>query len=120
MTAHEFVIGETAAVWQRNYDAGTIAKVTVERDTKLYWIADGRRFRKSDGIEPGSNSNWDRGKYLLPLSDPKVIAASVAARKSATYSRLCAAQDELSRDRENPAAIEALRSALDKYAETIK
>lgn len=120
MTAHEFDIGEAAAIWQSSYGDGVIVKATVERDTKLYWIADGRRFRKSDGIEPGSNSGWARGKYLLPLSDPKVIAASVAARKSNAYSELCMAQNDLSRDRENPEAIEALRSALDRYADALK
>lgn len=117
---HQFVIGETAAIWQSNYEEGTIHKVTIERDTKLYWVADGRKFRKSDGVEPGSNSGWSRARYLLPVSDPKVIRASIAARKSAAYGGFIKASEELRGDRENPERIQAVRSALDAYEKALQ
>lgn len=120
MVEHQFVIGQSAAVWQSGYGDGAIHKVTIERDTKLYWVADGRKFRKSDGVEPGSNSGWSRARYLLPLSDPKVIRASIAARKSAAYGAVIRASEELRADRENPERIQAVRSALDAYEKALQ
>lgn len=120
MTAHSFVIGEPAAIYMHDYSEGRVHRVTVERDTKLYWIADGRKFRKSDGLEPGSTSNWGRGKYLLPLKDPKVIQALTAARKSAAFSEFADAYRELAKARESFDAIKAVRVALDAYAATIE
>lgn len=120
MAAREFVIGEPAVVWHSSYGGGTIRKVTVERDTKLYWVADGRKFRKSDGIEPGSNSGWSRANYLLPMTDDRVVRASISARKPAAYAAVSAAFDGLARDRENPSRIQAARAALDAYEESLK
>ena len=115
----DFAIGERVAIYQHDYTDGRFIQATVERDTKLYWIADGRKFRKSDGMEPGSNSNWNRGQYLLHLSDPKVIKAAATARKSAAYGQVLKAQNELAKDRENLEAIEALKATLDTYADTL-
>jgi hypothetical protein len=119
MTAHEFVIGERSAIWQSDYGEGIVSLTTVERDTKLYWVAGGRKFRKSDGIEPRGGSAWIRSSYLLPLDDPRVVSASIAARKSAVFSKLAQAQNDLARNRESREAIEAIRSALDAYEDAL-
>ena len=116
----DFVIGQAAAIYWSDYGDGCADRVTIERDTKLYWIADGRKFRKSDGQEPGSGNNWGRTKYLLPLNDPKVIQAETAARKASAYGLVVKAQNHLSSHREDPNAIASLRAALDAYAEVIE
>lgn len=116
----DFVIGQAAAIYWSDYGDGRATRTTIERDTKLYWIADGRKFRKSDGVEPGSGSNWGRIKYLLPVSDPKVIQAEAAAQKAHAYGRVVNAQNHLASHREDPEAIAALRVALDAYAEVLQ
>jgi hypothetical protein len=115
----DFVIGQRAAIYQSDYGEGVCITATVERDTKLYWVANGRKFRKSDGLEPGSNSNWGRSKYLLPLDDPKVFRASIAARKSVAYGRILDAQRVLGNSREDLHAIESVVAALHDYAKVI-
>jgi hypothetical protein len=112
----DFVIGERAAIYQNDYSSGRFTVAVVERDTKLYWIANGRKFRKSDGIEPGENFGWGRTTYLLPLDDKRVIEAGIAARKSAAYGQILKAQNELAKDRENVGCVEDLKAALDAYA----
>lgn len=120
VNGREFVIGEQVAIWQSGYgDSGNVTRATIERDTKLYWVADGRKFRKSDCREPGASGTWSRAVYLLPVDDEQVIKAETAARKRAAYGKLARAQDELFRDRENPERIEAVRAALDAYAKTL-
>lgn len=115
-----FVIGQAAAIYWSDYGDGRATRTTIERDTKLYWIADGRKFRKADGKEPGSDSNWGRAKYLLPLDDPKVIQAEAAARKSDAYGRVVKAQDHLAANRGDLEAVTALKAALDAYAEVLQ
>jgi len=115
----DFVIGQPAAIYWSDYGDGRAERTTIERDTKLYWIADGRKFRKTDGIEPGSGNNWGRIKYLLAINDPKVVQAEVAARKRYAYSRVVTAQDHLAAHREDSEAIAALKAALDAYAEVL-
>lgn len=115
----DFAIGERVAIYQNNYAEGSFVSAVIERDTKLYWIANGRKFRKPDGLEPGSNSNWNRGQHLKHMNDPQVIKAAVAARKSAAYGQVLKAHNELAKDRENLEAIEALKASLDAYADTL-
>ena len=115
----DFAIGQPAAIYWSDYGDGRAHRVTIERDTKLYWIADGRKFRKTDGVEPGSGSNWGRIKYLLPINDPTVIHAETAARKSTAYRHVVKAQEDLARNRDSLDAITALRSALDDYERLI-
>lgn len=116
----DFAIGQPAAIFVHDYADGRVSEVTVERDTKLYWIADGRKFRKRDSLEPGSTSNWGHGKYLLPMDDPKVTRALDSARKGVAYGGVARAQEALARNREDPIAIEALKNALAQYAEALK
>lgn len=115
----DFVIGQAAAIYWSDYGDGRSGRTTIERDTKLYWIADGRKFRKSDGVEPGSGHNWGRTKYLLPINDPKVIQAEAAARRMSAYGSVVKAQDYLASHRDDLDAIAKLRAALDAYAEVI-
>jgi len=115
----DFVIGQRAAIYQSDYGDGGYIIATVERDTKLYWVADGRKFRKTDGQEPGSYSNWGRGRCLLPLDDPKVTSAAIAARKSSAYGKVIDAQRVLATRREDMDAIEFVISALNDYAKVI-
>lgn len=115
----DFAIGQPVAIYWSDGGDGCADRTTIERDTNLYWIADGRKFRKTDGLEPGSTSNWRHGKYLLPLSDPRVTTAAIAARKSRAFGNILSAQAELSKDRENLAVIEKVKAALDAYAETL-
>lgn len=116
----DFAIGQAAAIYQSNYEDGRYIIAIVERDTKLDWVADGRKFRKSDGLEPGTNSNWGRGKYLLPLDDPKVVRAGIAASKSVAYGQVLDAQRALSTNREDMAAVESVIGALQNYAKVIE
>ena len=115
-----FAIGQRVAIYQKQMVGGTCQVVTVERDTKLYWVAAGRKFRKSDGLEPGSNSGWDRGRYLLPLDDSQVVEAIRAATARAAYGKLEAAQSELAKNRGDFDRINDVKVALEAYAETLQ
>lgn len=115
----DFVISQEVAIYQSHFTGGSITPATVERNTKLYWIANGRKFRKVDGLEPNSRNGWDRGRYLLPLNDPRVIEVSEDNRKFQAFSAVTDAEKALAQDRENLDRIQALKDALDAYAEVL-
>jgi len=114
-----FEIGQKVAIYQAYYGGAGVTRATVERDTKLYWIVGGRKFRKSDGIEPGRDA-WRSQARLMPLDDPRVVMEEEEARKRGAYAKVSRSFDLLGKQRENPERIAALRDALDSYAEVLK
>lgn len=111
----DFVIGQKAAIYQSHFSGGAVTLTTVERDTKLYWIAGGRKFRKKDGLEPNSTERWGRGRYLLPTDDSRVVTAITDGKKWAAFARVHDAANDLASDRENLNKLEALSEAVDAY-----
>lgn len=115
----DFVIGQKVAIFRYNYSSGTVKTTTVERDTKLYWVADGRKFRKRDGVEPNSGGMWTHSTRLLSLDDERVIKAIREERRDRAYRDVCSAQNDLAREREDLSKVQALQEALSIYAQVL-
>lgn len=116
----DFVIGQPVAIYQGHYTGGFVTRATVERETKHYWIANGRKFRKSDHIEPRPRNSWDRPTHLLELDDPRVVEAIEKFKLASAWARVMDSFHSLELGREKLERITALKQALDDYATALK
>jgi hypothetical protein len=117
----DFVIGERVAIYTRRAGSeGAVELSPIERETKLYWIVKGRKFRKSDGSETGDWGLWNSAPELRRLDDQQVIRAQREAHVSNAYTRVVTAQNALAKGREDRGRIAALRAELDHYQQALE
>lgn len=56
-------VGDSVTLY-RYGDLFSISKI--ERETKMFWVVNGEKYRKTDGYEAGSS---DRRYYIVPTTD---------------------------------------------------
>lgn len=61
--------GGVAVVQSRHYGKFTYQYRVIERETKLYWVVDGSKYRKSDGHQPGDSVWIGHSKTLITLEE---------------------------------------------------
>ena len=93
----QFEVGDDVAIWGGHFGGPTVTKAKIERETKLYWIAGGRKFRKSDGVEPGHQDTWTVPARLRRSDDEEVLRAEADQRRKRALTLLRQSVDDLTR-----------------------
>lgn len=78
----DYKVGDRVALL--SYAAGNCERkvrfVTIDRETKLYWIVEDYKFRKSDGTATGDYGLWVMPPELLP-ADHEIVAETLDSQK---------------------------------------
>ena len=93
----QFEVGDDVAIWHSKFGDTVVTRAKIERETKLYWIAGGRKFRKSDGVEPGHQDTWTVPAHLRRPDDEEVLRAEADQRRKRALTLLRQSVDDLTR-----------------------
>lgn len=91
----QFEVGDEVAICHSRYGDMVVTRAKIERETKLYWIAGGRKFRKADGIEPGHQDTWTIPDRLRRSDDEEVLRAEADQHRKRALSLLRQSVDDL-------------------------
>ena len=91
----QFEVGDDVAIWGSRSGDTVVTRAKIERETKLYWIAGGRKFRKSDGVEPGHRDTWTVPARLRRSDDEEVLRAEADQHRKRGLSLLRRSVDDL-------------------------
>ena len=91
----QFEVGDDVAIWGSRSGDTVVTRSKIERETKLYWIAGGRKFRKSDGVEPGHQGTWTVPARLRWPDEEEVLRAEANQHRKRALSLLRLSMDAL-------------------------
>ena len=91
----QFEVGDDVAIWGSRSGDTVVTRAKIERETKLYWIAGGRKFRKSDGVEPGHQDTWTVPARLRRSDEEEVLRAEADQHRKRALSLLRLSMDAL-------------------------
>ena len=91
----QFEVGDDVAIWHSKFGDTVVTRAKIERETKLYWIAGGRKFRKSDGVEPGHQGTWTVPARLRWPDEEEVLRAEANQHRKRGLSLLRRSVDDL-------------------------
>lgn len=108
----QFEVGDDVAIWGSKSGERIVTRSKIERETKLYWIAGGRKFRKSDGVEPGHQDTWTVPARLRRPDEEEVLRAEADQHRKRALSLLRRSVDDLVRNpRSESVAAEVIARA---------
>lgn len=91
----QFEVGDDVAICHNHFGDLLVNRAKIERETKLYWIAGGRRFRKQDAFEAGHQDAWSTPARLRRSDDEEVLRAEADQHRKRGLSLLRRSVDDL-------------------------